>query len=84
MVQKNELQGTEQKIALNQTTEIVCDNCKRNVFSEGTFIRKVNVILKGQSKESYLPVPTFYCINCGTVNECFLPEELKTTKIQLT
>lgn len=72
-----------QKITLSQTTEIVCDNCKRNVFSEGTFIRKVSPILTGQPKDSYLPIPTFYCINCGTVNECFLPDELKTTKIQL-
>ncbi len=81
MVQENVLQNPQQEITLNQTTEIVCDNCKRNVFSEGTFIRKVNVILNDQSKDSYLPIPTFYCINCGTVNECFLPDP--STKIQL-
>ena len=81
MFAQNDSHNPQQKITLSQTTEIVCDNCKRNIFSEGTFIRRVSPILTGQSKDSYLPIPTFYCVNCGSVNECFLPDELKPTKI---
>jgi hypothetical protein len=29
-----------------------------------------------------LPIDAFYCVKCHTVNDCFIPDELKN-KIQL-
>lgn len=75
-------QRPQQKLSVKDTSEVVCDNCKGNVFSEGMFLRKVSALLTGQPKDSYLPIATFYCVKCQTVNDCFIPDELKN-KIQL-
>ena len=67
----------QQKLSVKDTSEVVCDTCKGNVFSEGNFLRKVSSLLTGQPKDSYLPISTFYCVKCHTVNDCFIPEELE-------
>lgn len=75
-------QRPQQRLNVKDTSEVICDNCKGTVFSEGMFLRKVSALLTGQPKDSYLPIATFYCVKCHTVNDCFVPEELKN-KIQL-
>jgi hypothetical protein len=72
----------QQKLSIKDTSEVVCDTCKGNVFNQGMFLRKVSSLLTGQPKDSYLPIDAFYCVKCHTVNDCFIPEELKN-KIQL-
>lgn len=82
MFQQEMGKPTQQRVTLDQTTEVVCESCKKNVFQEGMFLRRVSPLISGQSKDSYIPIPTFVCVNCGEVNDCFIPEELKS-KIQL-
>ncbi len=82
MFASTEQQKPQQRLSVKDTSEVVCDNCKGTTFSEGMFLRKVSALLTGQPKDSYLPIATFYCVKCHTVNDCFIPEELKN-KIQL-
>lgn len=82
MFQSQEMQRPQQRLSVKDTSEVVCDICKGNIFSEGMFLRKVSALLTGQPKDSYLPIATFYCVKCHTVNDCFIPDELKN-KIQL-
>lgn len=82
MFASTEQQRPQQRLSVKDTSEVVCDNCKGTIFSEGMFLRKVSALLTGQPKDSYLPIATFYCVKCHTVNDCFIPDELKN-KIQL-
>lgn len=82
MFASTEQQRPQQRLSVKDTSEVVCDNCKGTTFSEGMFLRKVSALLTGQPKDSYLPIATFYCVKCHTVNDCFIPDELKN-KIQL-
>ena len=82
MFASTEQQRPQQRLSVKDTSEVVCDNCKGTIFSEGMFLRKVSALITGQPKDSYLPIATFYCVKCHTVNDCFIPEELKN-KIQL-
>ena len=82
MFASTEQQRPQQRLSVKDTNEVVCDNCKGTIFSEGMFLRKVSALLTGQPKDSYLPIATFYCVKCHTVNDCFIPDELKN-KIQL-
>lgn len=82
MFASTEQQKPQQRLSVKDTSEVVCDNCKGTTFSEGMFLRKVSALLTGQPKDSYLPIATFYCVKCHTVNDCFIPDELKN-KIQL-
>lgn len=71
------------KIGIGDTTEVICENCQHNVFQLGTYLRKVSALLTGTGKPSYLPIDNiaFYCVKCGHVNEEFIPQELKSSKI---
>lgn len=65
-------------VTIEDTTEVVCDKCKQNVFSEAVLIRKISALLTGAPKDAYVPVPVFQCQNCGAVNDEFIPAELKS------
>lgn len=71
----------QEKVKLNfgldKTTGITCDNCGSQVFSEGLLIRKASKFLTGTAQDAIIPIPVFACTKCGTVNEEFLPAELK-------
>jgi hypothetical protein len=73
---------SQQKITIDKTTEVVCENCKGNIFTEAVFIRRVSPLVSGQPKDGYIPIATFVCIKCNTANDCFIPEDLKN-KIKL-
>lgn len=49
----------QQKLSVKDTSEVVCDTCKGNVFNQGMFLRKVSALLTGQPKDSYLPIDAF-------------------------
>lgn len=77
------LQVPRSGIDVKQTTEVICDSCGNNVFSQGVFLRKVSALLNPDGKDGYLPIPTFYCTSCGSVNVEFIPMEFQN-KIQLS
>jgi DNA-directed RNA polymerase subunit RPC12/RpoP len=64
-------QQQQLNITVDKTTEVVCENCGSNTFTEGMFLRKASKFLTGQAQDSIIPVPTFICAQCGKVNEEF-------------
>ena len=58
-------------IRLDQTLPVVCEHCGSETFTEGLFLRKVSRILTGEAQDTYHPVPTFLCAECGKVNKDF-------------
>ena len=70
----------QNRINIKDTTEVICDKCKCNVFQMGIFLRKVSPLLTGNGYPAYIPVPepTYYCVKCGHVNEEIIPEPLKS------
>ena len=69
--------ANQPRVTIDQTKEVTCDKCQGKSFAEGMFLRSVSPILTGQPKTSYLPIPAFYCTQCGHVNDEFIPNELK-------
>lgn len=67
----------QQRITLDDTVEIKCESCGKNVFLEGVFLRKISAILTGQPKDTIIPINVFYCASCNHINEEFIPNELK-------
>lgn len=67
----------QQKFGIEQTQGLKCDSCGKQVFSQGMVLRKVPSIVTGTGQPGIVPIPVFYCVNCGHVNDEFLPEELK-------
>jgi hypothetical protein len=65
-------------ISLDKTTPLVCEKCESNVFQEGTILRKASKFLTGTTQDGIIPIPTFYCVKCGHVNDEFIPAELRT------
>lgn len=61
----------QRQISLSDTTGIVCEECGNSVFAQGVFLRKVSQFLTGESQDSLIPSPTFYCIKCNHVNKSF-------------
>jgi uncharacterized Zn finger protein len=58
-------------IRLDQTLPVVCEHCGSETFTEGLFLRKVSRILTGAPQDTFQPVPTFLCAQCGKVNKEF-------------
>jgi len=65
-------------LSLDKTQPLLCENCGGNVFQEGVVLRKASKFLTGTEKDGIIPIPTFYCVKCGHVNNEFIPEELRT------
>ena len=61
-------------IDITQTTEVLCNECGHNVFTQGVMIRKLSAILSPNGQESLIPIPVFECSKCGGVNKEFLPK----------
>jgi len=66
-------------IDVNSTTEVKCEACGNNVFNQGVLLRKVSALVNPDGRDGYLPIPTFYCTSCRSVNDEFIPKELKNT-----
>ena len=64
------------------TTPVECEKCKCQTFQEAVMLRSVSAILSPSGKAGFLPIPVgFACMNCGGVNQQFLPPELRETTI---
>lgn len=59
-------------VNIDQTEQIVCEECGHNTFVQSFFLRKVSAVIAGQ--ESILPISVFECSQCGHVNQKFKPK----------
>lgn len=64
-------------VGIEDTTPVKCDECGSTYFEQALHIRKASGLLTGQAKPSYMPIPVFRCVECGHINEEFLPKEVK-------
>ena len=54
--------------------DIVCKKCNNKTFKSIFFIKKVSAIISPTGKDSFVPISSFECLNCGHINEEFLPQ----------
>lgn len=67
-------------ITIDKTTEVVCEKCGCNVFTEVLMLRKASKFITGTAQDALMPIPAFACAKCKHINEDMLPEELKNKK----
>jgi hypothetical protein len=74
-MQQNPLAG----IRFDQTTGVICENCKNNSFQEVYLLRKVSkfLVAANTDKDQLIPIPAFSCSKCHHINKEFLPEGIK-------
>jgi uncharacterized Zn finger protein len=64
-------------IGLDKTSSVSCDKCNGQVFQEGVLLRKASRLLTGTAQDALIPIQVFACMNCGNVNEEFLPIQMR-------
>ena len=66
-------QSQQVNIDLNQASDIACSNCGNKFFHEVTFFKKISALLSPTGQEGIIPIPTYACLECGNINDEFLP-----------
>jgi uncharacterized Zn finger protein len=67
-------------ITLDKTTAVVCDECGGEVFTDGVMLRKASRFVTGTAQDALIPIQVFMCTECGSVNEEFIPIQLRSNK----
>ena len=65
----NNPQQPQMNVDFSQTSELKCDSCEHETFTQVFYIRRLSALLSPSGEESLIPVPTFACAKCGHVNE---------------
>ena len=65
------------RVNLEQTESVTCDKCGGKVFEQAFVFQKVSPLLTGTGQPGLVPIPVFRCVECGHINEEFIPAELK-------
>lgn len=63
-----------QRIDINNTTEITCEECGSKFFTEVMTLRKASKLLTGAANDQIVPIPVIRCADCGHVNNDFMPK----------
>ncbi len=75
-------QRSQPKIGIKDTSEVTCDQCQNNTFTQAMYMRKVSALITGTGKPMYVPIEqAIVCTKCGHCNEEFVPAELKQNKL---
>ena len=69
------------KLDIKNTTEIRCEKCNGESFTEAFLFRGVSALASGTGKAGFWPINIFACASCGHINESFKPQELRQSKI---
>jgi uncharacterized Zn finger protein len=56
---------------MKDATELLCEECGHDTFTEVIKLRKIDKSKTGQEKDTLVPVPMFACKKCGHVNKEF-------------
>lgn len=64
-------------IGLDKTSPVSCDKCGSQVFQEGVLLRKASRLLTGTAQDALIPIQVFACMSCDSVNEEFLPIQMR-------
>jgi uncharacterized Zn finger protein len=66
-------QQKQMTVDINQASDIECSNCGNKFFHEVTFFKKLSALLSPTGQEAIIPIPTYACLECGNINEEFMP-----------
>lgn len=55
--------------------KITCEECGGELFQLAFMLERYNKLLIGSDKDQVSPLQVFACLNCGHVNDYFLPKE---------
>lgn len=66
-----------QDIDLSKSTAIKCDSCSNEVFVPGFMLRRVSALVNPSGKDIVIQIPVQVCNACGSINDEFVPQELK-------
>jgi len=73
------------RISLENSTGILCDECKNDTFTEVVYLRRVSKLLTGSPDDMIMNIPVFACSKCGHINKQFRliekPEDKPVSKI---
>ena len=64
--------GRSVGLKLEDMTDIICENCGCQYFSQVQAFKRVSALLSPTGKEQIMPVPSFRCSDCGHINEEFI------------
>ena len=62
-------------VDLNQASDIECSSCGHKFFHEVMFFKKISALISPNGQEGIVPIPTYACLNCGNINDEFLPSK---------
>ncbi len=63
-----DMKQSKQQINITEenTTEVLCKNCKTGLFKQCIMIRKMSALISPTGTEQLIQIPVMVCINCGT------------------
>ena len=73
----------QMNIRLEDTTSVVCEKCKEQLFREIVLIRKASRFITNRAQDSMVPIPVFSCIKCNHINDDFLPPQLRSDYVEV-
>lgn len=65
---ENDLKQQQQQITITEenTTEVLCENCKTGLFEQCIMLRKMSALMSPNGVEQMIQIPVMVCKNCGT------------------
>ena len=85
----NQQNDPQVKINLADLADIKCDKCGDVRFEPIYLMKRLSALLSPTGKEEIVPLgppvapPIFACYNCGHINEDFIPQPLRTKKLNM-
>ena len=70
----NNPQQPKMNIDFSQTTEVTCDKCGHDVFTQILKMRKLSALLSPTGQETMIPMQLYACIKCDAVPKKFQEE----------
>lgn len=56
---------------MKNASELKCEKCENDTFTEVLKLRKIDKSVTGQPKDTLVPVPMFACTKCSHINKEF-------------
>ena len=66
-----------EKVNMATQPDVVCDECKNDIFLPAVKMKRISAILSGTGRETIQPMQIFVCATCGHVNKEWLPAKDK-------
>ncbi len=63
-------------LKMSDTTPLKCDKCGCQKFKGAVILRRVSPLVSPSAQEAMVPINTYACMECGWVNQQFLPKDL--------